>query len=146
MFSVFSKLMFFCTLVFILRLLVLFYVIIIFTDLASSSITSNVDIAPDLRCALSLLSTNSWGLNDPEPTSLEQFIQVNQSSAALPIMHAEPQNLTLASSQYMGVENPPAIPCVRSLNLHSNGSSHFQEFQFFKAPYESGCFYPNRIN
>ncbi|PSR85252.1 Squamosa promoter-binding-like protein [Actinidia chinensis var. chinensis] len=103
----------------------------VYSDLAPSSITSNVDIAPDLRCALSLLSTNSWGLNDPEPTSLEQFIQVNQSSAALPIMHAEPQNVTLASSQYMRVENPPAIPCVHSLNLHSNGSSHFQEFQFF---------------
>ncbi|KAL6977926.1 hypothetical protein U1Q18_026712 [Sarracenia purpurea var. burkii] len=120
---------------------------VLYHDLVPPAITSNLDVAPELRRALSLLSTNSWGFNEPEPTSLEHFIQVNQSSAAQPMMHAEPQNVALASSsQYMRVEQPTAMSRVHSLGFHSNGNSQFQEFQFIKAPYDSGCFYPNHIN
>ncbi|KAA8537299.1 hypothetical protein F0562_027014 [Nyssa sinensis] len=39
--------------------------------LEESAITSNLDVAPDLQRACSLLSVNSLGLNEPEPTSLE---------------------------------------------------------------------------
>ncbi|KAH7848437.1 hypothetical protein Vadar_002710 [Vaccinium darrowii] len=115
-------------------------------DSGPPSIRSNLDVASDIRSARSLLSANSWGLNGHEPTSLEHFIQVNQSSGALPMMQSEPQTAALASSQYMQVEEPTAMSHVHSLDLHSNGNSQFQEFQFFKAPYESGCFYPNQIN
>ncbi|KAI8571202.1 hypothetical protein RHMOL_Rhmol01G0100600 [Rhododendron molle] len=115
-------------------------------DLAPSAGRSNLDVASDLRHAHSLLSTNSWGSNEPEPTSLGQFIQVNQRSGSQPMIHAEPQNEALASSQHMRLEEPTAVSRLHSLDLHSNGNNQFQEFQFFKTPYESGCFYTNQIN
>lgn len=114
--------------------------------LEASAIASNSNVAPDFRRALSLLSTNSWGLNDPGPTSLDQLMHVNQSSMAQPTMHAEPHNWALASSENMHVQQTPSETRGHSLDLHNNGSSMFQEFQLFKAPYESGCFYPNQIN
>ncbi|KAF7152541.1 hypothetical protein RHSIM_Rhsim01G0105700 [Rhododendron simsii] len=115
-------------------------------DLAPSAGRCNLDVASDLRHAHSLLSTNSWGSNEPEPTSLGQFIQVNQRSGSQPMIHAEPQNAALASSQHMRLEEPTAVSRLHSLDLHSNGNNQFQEFQFFKTPYESGCFYTNQIN
>nr|WMI30922.1 squamosa promter-binding-like protein 21 [Diospyros sp. 'deyangshi'] len=104
--------------------------------------------APDLGNALSLLSTNSWSLNDPESTSLEHLIPgVNQSSVALPVMHAESQIAALASSQYMRLEQPPAVSRLYCLDLHGNGSSsQFQEYQLLKHSYESGSFFSSQIN
>lgn len=128
-----------------------FYVLTLFlllwvSGLEASAIASNSNVAPDFRRALSLLSTNSWGLNDPGPTSLDQLMHVNQTSMAQPTMHAEPHNWALASSENMHVQQTPSETRGHSLDLHNNGSSMFQEFQLFKAPYESGCFYPNQIN
>ncbi|KAJ9689164.1 hypothetical protein PVL29_014694 [Vitis rotundifolia] len=114
--------------------------------LEASAIASNSNVAPDFRRALSLLSTNSWGLNDPGPTSLDQLMHVNQTSMAQPMMLAEPHNWALASSENIHVQQTPSETRGHSLDLHNNGSSMFQEFQLFKAPYESGCFYPNQIN
>ncbi|GLT69985.1 hypothetical protein SLA2020_420920 [Shorea laevis] len=90
--------------------------------LEASSFASNADVAPDVRRALSLLSTNSWGLNDSEANALDQLMHVNRTSMAQPAVHAELQNWGLSSS------------------------GHEQEFQLFKSPYESGCFYSNQIN
>uniref|UniRef100_A0A5B7A6J4 Putative squamosa promoter-binding-like protein 3 isoform X1 n=2 Tax=Davidia involucrata TaxID=16924 RepID=A0A5B7A6J4_DAVIN len=114
--------------------------------LEAAAITSNLDVAPDPQRALSLLSVNSWGLNEPEPTSLEQLMHVNRTSVILPVMHAETQSGTLASSEYMQVEHPPSKSQVHLLDLHNNGSGQCQEFQLFKAPYECSCFYSNQIN
>ncbi|XP_059637042.1 squamosa promoter-binding-like protein 12 [Cornus florida] len=110
--------------------------------LEASTITSNnLDVAPELRRALSLLSTDSWGLNEPEPISLEQLTRVNQTGVAQPVIHAESRNRVLASTEYVRVEQAPSKSQVRSSNLHNNGSSQFQEFQLFKAPDESRCFF-----
>ncbi|KAF8389509.1 hypothetical protein HHK36_026204 [Tetracentron sinense] len=105
---------------------------------------SNLDATPDLRRALSLLSTDSWGSGEPEPTSLNQLMHVNRTSMAQPVMHAVPQSLPLALSEYWQAEQQPTDSQVQSSSLHNNGSSQFQEFQLFKSPYESGFFLPNQ--
>ncbi|KAM3741828.1 hypothetical protein ACB098_07G026700 [Castanea mollissima] len=114
--------------------------------LEASSFASNVNVAPDLRRALSLLSTSSWGLNDSEGNALDQLMHVNRSSEAQPAVHAELQNWDFSSSGHEQVEQPPPESRARSLNFHNNGSGHYQEFQLFKSSYESGCFYSNQIN
>lgn len=114
--------------------------------LEASSFASNADVAPDVRRALSLLSTNSWGLNDSEANALDQLMHVNRTSMAQPAVHAELQNWGLSSSGHEQVEQPPPESRTHSLNQHNNGGIHFQEFQLFKSPYESGCFYSNQIN
>ncbi|KAE8056087.1 hypothetical protein FH972_012885 [Carpinus fangiana] len=114
--------------------------------LEASSFASNVDVAPDVRRALSLLSTNSWGLNDSEANALDQLMHVNRTSMAQPAAHAELQNWEISSSGHKQVEQPPPESRVHPLNQHNNGGIHFQEFQLFKSPYESGCFYSNQIN
>uniref|UniRef100_A0A2N9EPC3 SBP-type domain-containing protein n=1 Tax=Fagus sylvatica TaxID=28930 RepID=A0A2N9EPC3_FAGSY len=112
--------------------------------LEASSFASNVNVVPDLRRALSLLSTNSWGLNDSE--ALDQLMHANRSSIAQPVVHAELHNWDLSSSEHEQVGQPPPESRVRSSNYHNNGGVHFQEFQLFKPSYESGCFYSNQIN
>lgn len=116
------------------------------TGLEVPAFTSNLEVAPDLRRALSLLSSTSCGLNVPEPTSLDQLMVVNQTSMAQPVMHAELQNWPLASSENTQMEQPTLESRMHSVNLHENGNIHFQEFQLLKVPYASGCFYSNQIN
>lgn len=122
------------------------YITILYTGLEASSFASDVNVAPDLRRALSLLSTSSWGLNDSEGNALDQLMHVNRSSVAQPAVHAELQNWDFSSSGHQQVEQPPPESRARSLNYHNNGSGHYQEFQLFKSSYESGCFYSNQIN
>ncbi|KAF3970147.1 hypothetical protein CMV_006128 [Castanea mollissima] len=110
-----------------------------YVGLEASSFASNVNVAPDLRRALSLLSTNSWGLNDSEGNALDQLMHVKRSSVAQPAVHAELQNWDFSSSGHEQVEQPPPESRARSLNFHNNGSGHYQEFQLFKSSYESGC-------
>uniref|UniRef100_A0A1D1XFK2 Squamosa promoter-binding-like protein 12 n=1 Tax=Anthurium amnicola TaxID=1678845 RepID=A0A1D1XFK2_9ARAE len=110
--------------------------------LEASVIASNLDGAPDLRRALSLLSTDSWGSSDPGPTSsINQLAHVNQTSAAqsaMRIMHP--------SSDYWQAEQPLAQETrVFPFTLHSNGSQ-FQEFQLRKAPYENTFFDTNHVD
>lgn len=114
--------------------------------LEASAIASNLDVAPDIRRALSLLSTNSWGLNEPESTSFDQLMHVNQTSVTQPVMHAELPSWAPSSSEHVRIEHPPSDPRMHSLDLYNNGNSQFQEFQLFKAPHESGCFYSKQIN
>ncbi|KAF8400129.1 hypothetical protein HHK36_013425 [Tetracentron sinense] len=106
---------------------------------------SQLDATPDLRRALSLLSTDSWGSGEPEPTSLNQFMHVNRASVAQPVVHAVPHSLPLASSEYWQTEQQPADSHMHSSGLHNNGSGQFQDFQMFKAPYES-FFSSNQMN
>uniref|UniRef100_A0A1D1YPN4 Squamosa promoter-binding-like protein 12 n=1 Tax=Anthurium amnicola TaxID=1678845 RepID=A0A1D1YPN4_9ARAE len=99
--------------------------------LGASSIASNLDGAPDLRRALSLLSTDSWGSADPVPASINQLVNVNHPSAAQPAM-----NVVHSNSEYWQAEQPLAL---------SNGSQ-FQEFQLRKAPYENTFFDTNHVD
>lgn len=73
-------------------------------------------------------------------------MHVNRTSMAQPAVHAELQNWELSSSGHEQVEQPPPESRVHSRNQHNNAGIHFQEFQLFKSPYESGCFYSNQIN
>ncbi|XP_019055864.1 PREDICTED: squamosa promoter-binding-like protein 3 isoform X2 [Nelumbo nucifera] len=111
--------------------------------LEASGVASNLDTTPDLRRALSLLSTNSWGSTDPEPTSLDQIMHTNHTRMAQPVV---PQDLPPPSSEYWQVEHQPAVSRVHSLGADGNGNGQFQEFHLFKASFESSFFYSNQMN
>ncbi|KAA8533320.1 hypothetical protein F0562_033147 [Nyssa sinensis] len=111
--------------------------------LKESMFSSNLDVAPDFRRALSLLSTNSW-CSEPEPFTLDHPMHANHTSMPQPVMHAVP-SLPLASSEYWQTEQQSTDSQMQSSTLNGNSSNHFQEFQLFKAPYETG-FYPNPLN
>ncbi|KAM7464752.1 hypothetical protein LguiA_032873 [Lonicera macranthoides] len=89
--------------------------------------SSNSDAAPDLRRALSLLSSNGWG------GSLES------GSSATPLASAE---YWQASQQY---SSDPFMHVLAGNGNGSTNSSHFQEIQLFKAPFETG-FYCSSLN
>ncbi|KAK9276652.1 hypothetical protein L1049_006188 [Liquidambar formosana] len=108
-------------------------------------LSSNLDAAQDLRRALSLLSTNSWGSCEPEPVSLDHPMHVNNMSMPHSMQHAVPQSLPLAASGYWRTEQQSTDSQVHTSTSPSNGSSHFQEFQLFKVPYGS-CLFSNQLN
>uniref|UniRef100_A0A5B7ADI6 Putative squamosa promoter-binding-like protein 2 isoform X1 n=1 Tax=Davidia involucrata TaxID=16924 RepID=A0A5B7ADI6_DAVIN len=112
--------------------------------LKESMLSSNLDVAPDLRRALSLLSTNSWG-SEPESITLDQPMHVNHTGMPQPVMHAVPHSLPLASSDYWQTEQQSTDSRMHTLTVNSNGSNHFEEIQLFKAPYVTG-FYSNPLN
>ncbi|XP_058068606.1 squamosa promoter-binding-like protein 12 [Magnolia sinica] len=105
----------------------------------ASMVASNSETTLDSRRALSLLSTNSWGSVHPEPTSLDQLMHANNASMGQPAMAPIDQVLPHANSEYWQAELR-----VPPLGLHSNGGQ-FQEFQLFKAPYESAFLNSNHI-
>ncbi|KAK6131733.1 hypothetical protein DH2020_034530 [Rehmannia glutinosa] len=90
---------------------------------------TNSPIAPDFVNAHSLLSSNSWSLNEGECASMDGNYN--------PIMrhsHSEPQHqLSLFHSYYNFPPEPVSL--VHSVNLHNEGTSHQHEYQLFKAPY-----------
>ncbi|XP_043708604.1 squamosa promoter-binding-like protein 3 isoform X2 [Telopea speciosissima] len=106
---------------------------------------SGLDASSDLRRALSLLSTSSWGSGDPEPTSLDMLMHADQTNMAHPVMHMAPQTFPLASSGYWLAEHQHTESRVPTLNLHNRGSQ-FQEFHRFKSPGVPGLFYSNHVN
>ncbi|KAI5557825.1 hypothetical protein POPTR_018G149900v4 [Populus trichocarpa] len=111
-----------------------------------SALTSNIEVAPDLRRALSLLSTTSWGSNEHGSTSLDQLMLANQTSMTQPMINAELQNCPVASSENARMEQASLESRVHSLDLHDNGNVQLQEFQLLKAPYATGCFYSNQFS
>ncbi|KAJ6747168.1 hypothetical protein OIU74_029605 [Salix koriyanagi] len=112
------------------------------------ALTSNMEVEPDLRCALSLLSTTSWGLNDHGCTSLDQLTLANQTSMTQPMINAELQNWSIASSENARVEQLPLDSGVHSLDLHDNGNIQLQECQMLKpqSPYAMSCFHSNQFS
>ncbi|KAJ6673084.1 SQUAMOSA PROMOTER-BINDING-LIKE PROTEIN 4 [Salix viminalis] len=100
----------------------------------------------DLRRALSLLSTTSWGSNEHGSTSLDQLMLANQTSFTQPMINSEFQNCPVASSENARMEQPSLESRVHSLDLHDNGNVQLQEFQLLKAPYATGCFYSNNFS
>nr|DAD38706.1 TPA_asm: hypothetical protein HUJ06_013028 [Nelumbo nucifera] len=81
----------------------------------ASGVTSNLDTTPDLRRALSLLSTSSWGSSDPEPNSLNQIIHTNRTKMTQPVVHLVPQGLP--PSEYWQAEQQ-AGPRMHSLTMN----------------------------
>ncbi|XP_065015437.1 squamosa promoter-binding-like protein 12 [Musa acuminata AAA Group] len=102
---------------------------------------SNLDRAPDLRRALSLLSTNSWGSPDPGGHGQTPFIIMDAkhaSSAQPTIPVANPSNHWI----YGEPVSQQAQPLLFS--MHRNGNQT-QEFQLQKAPYRDTFFDPTQI-
>ncbi|KAJ0029996.1 hypothetical protein Pint_13892 [Pistacia integerrima] len=106
------------------------------SSLEASASSSDIDSHPDLQRALSLLSTTSWGLNEPERTSMDQLAHVNSTSMVQPVTHADLPNWPFSPSQ------PDPEPQVHSLNFPSSSSNNnLQELQvpIPKAPNQSDC-------
>ncbi|XP_020689473.1 squamosa promoter-binding-like protein 12 isoform X2 [Dendrobium catenatum] len=99
--------------------------------------TSNLNGAPDLRRALSLLSSDAWCPSSTEQSSMIQLAITNPittSNLRVPTANLAPecwQNDNSLAEQ--------ALP----FNLHGNGS-HIQDLQLSKAPYESSFFESNQ--
>ncbi|KAL3533188.1 hypothetical protein ACH5RR_006709 [Cinchona calisaya] len=84
----------------------------------ASAADSHLNEPQTLPRALSLLSTNSWGLIEPESTSPYQLLQATVSIA--PAMQLEQQNWPLISSHDVSAEQEPPIS-----PLESNGFKKF---------------------
>ncbi|KAI3990236.1 hypothetical protein MKX01_037575 [Papaver californicum] len=137
---------------------------------ASTLAASNLDPTTDFRRALSLLSRNSsWdssGTDHPEPSSLNQLMHANhtgiaqqqplqqpviqQSSvphgwptASTEYWHTSEQQPTVATSHFREQQQQQQQYPNSSQSPNNNSSSHFQEFQLFKTPYENGFYSPN---
>lgn len=107
-----------------------------------SIFSSCLDEAPEYHCALSLLSTGSWGSCVPE--SIIPYNPTNESSTSMhqPVMHAIPEGLPLASAEFWQTGQQPTHPRIPA--LPQNGT--FQEMQLFKAPPYGANFYSNVQN
>ncbi|KAK3006421.1 hypothetical protein RJ639_016687 [Escallonia herrerae] len=109
-----------------------------------ASAIANLDVGPEIRRALSLLSTNSWAFSEPEPTSLDQLVHGSLITVAQPVMQSYAQSWAPASS--VRVEQAPSHLQVHSLDTQDTESTRFQEFQLFRTPHESDSFFPNHIS
>ncbi|CAI0628160.1 unnamed protein product [Linum tenue] len=112
--------------------------------LEGPAVTCNLEMNPDLGGALSLLSTNSssWGMNEPPDSApLDHLMLANETSLGQTMMPAEPQSWSLSSS-----ENAPMESRGNLFDLQDNESISFQQFQPFKTPHHSNCFYPGQMN
>ncbi|XP_059633524.1 squamosa promoter-binding-like protein 3 isoform X2 [Cornus florida] len=112
--------------------------------LKESMLYSNLDVAPNLRCALSLLSTNSSGLQ-PESIAFVNNMHVDHTNMPQPVMHAVHQGLPLASSEYWQTEEQSIYSRMHTFTANSKGSNHFQETELFRAPCPTS-FYSNPLN
>lgn len=97
--------------------------------------SSNMNGTPELQRALSLLSNDSWGSANPMQTNLAQFVTSSHRSAA----HPTAQAVNTTSGFWQDEQSLPQQARVLPLDLHSNGGQ-YQEFQLFKAPYETTFF------
>lgn len=92
---------------------------------------SNMAAAQDVR-ALSLLSTNSWGSCDPEPSVLNYPMHTNHNSLTQPLLTMD--TVPLGSPQ-ISSEFWPADQAAGS-----GPGSQTSTFQLFKAPNESSFY------
>ncbi|XP_050276190.1 squamosa promoter-binding-like protein 2 [Quercus robur] len=110
--------------------------------LGESMMSTDLDASQDFRRALSLLSTNSWDSQESKPARHPHSNHTSQSNMPQPLTHAMTQGLPHTSSEHWRTEQQSTESQVHILGSPNNGSSHFQEFQLFKEPYEFG-FYSN---
>ncbi|XP_008781704.2 squamosa promoter-binding-like protein 12 [Phoenix dactylifera] len=103
---------------------------------------SNLDGALDLRRALSLLSTNSWGSADPGTTSsLVQLGHANHTGTAQPAVHVMSSTSEYWQDEHALAQHGRVLPIA----AHRSGSQ-FQEFQLLRSPYETTFFDSNQIH
>lgn len=100
--------------------------------------TSNLNGAPDLRRALSLLSSDAWC---PASTTQSDMIQL-ASPDLIAASHLRVQAANSAPDCWQDDSSlaEQALP----FNSHSNGT-HFQNLQLTKAPFESSFFETNQV-
>ncbi|URE48973.1 Squamosa promoter-binding-like protein [Musa troglodytarum] len=103
-------------------------------DLEASAFASNMNVTPDLRRALSLLSNDSWLAG---PSSLK-FVNAQNASTTQPAVNtAESTAGILQDGQPL--EHPMMLP----VHLHIG---QFQEFQLHKAPFQTSFFDSTQIH
>jgi hypothetical protein len=88
--------------------------------------------------ALSLLSTDSWGSRESKAATHPHANHTSHSSMPQPVMHLMTQGLPHASSEQWRAIQQSTDSRSHIFSPTNNGSSHFQDFQLFKAPYEFG--------
>ncbi|XP_064998261.1 squamosa promoter-binding-like protein 12 isoform X1 [Musa acuminata AAA Group] len=101
----------------------------------------NLGGAPDLRRALSLLSTNSWGSPDPGQTSsIVEFVDASHTSTAQPMVP------TINSSSHWIHGQPLAQqPQLLPFTMHRSGNQP-QELLLQNTPYRDNLFDPSQIH
>lgn len=95
----------------------------------------NLDDAPDLRRALSLLSTESWSSMRPGHSNLAHFVNTSHNSAAHPAMQAVNTTSAYCEDQQTLPQQEMAVP----FDLHTN-TSQYQGFPLPKSSYEMSFF------
>ncbi|THU62361.1 hypothetical protein C4D60_Mb01t04330 [Musa balbisiana] len=101
----------------------------------------NLGGAPDLRRALSLLSTNSWGSPDPGQTSsIVEFVNASHTSTAQPMVP------TINSSSHW-IHGQPLTqpPQLLPFTMHRSGNQP-QELLLQNTPYRDNLFDPSQIH
>ncbi|XP_011093932.1 squamosa promoter-binding-like protein 12 [Sesamum indicum] len=96
--------------------------------------TNNSPIAPNMLSAHSLLSSNSWSLNDVASNSMESLTHGNYNPL-LRSSQLESHHLSLFQSNNIPSDQEPLVHSVT-----------LQEYQLFKAPYDSGDFFSSQTN
>ncbi|KAL2547207.1 Squamosa promoter-binding-like protein 2 [Forsythia ovata] len=103
------------------------------------TILSHIDAAPEYRCALSLLSSNSWA-SSPVSIPPHYPMHENEPGIAQHVIHPIAGGMPLTSEFWMtGQQSTHPRPHALATN------SNFQEIQLFKSPYEAD-FYSNALN
>ncbi|KAK2384140.1 squamosa promoter-binding protein [Trifolium repens] len=98
---------------------------------------SDTNATQDFTCALSLLSTNPWDSYATKSISLEHSNRTTSNAEA--ITHAMSLRMPRASSEsWYGDHDQHVNSSMWISNSNCEDSSHFQEFQLFREPYESG--------
>ncbi|CAL9115516.1 unnamed protein product, partial [Musa textilis] len=110
-------------------------------NLCASAGALNLGGAPDLRRALSLLSTNSWGSPDPGQTSsIVEFVDANHTSTAQPMVP-----LINSSSHWIHGQPLAQQPQLLPFTMHRSGNQP-QELLLQNTPYRDNLFDPSQIH
>nr|AMR58259.1 squamosa promoter-binding-like protein 10 [Oncidium hybrid cultivar] len=111
--------------------------------LEASVTTSNLNGAPDLRSALSLLSNDSCGPCNTGQSHMIHFARTSPAAAAA-ASHPPPLPASNNSLQECWQDDHSLTEQALSFNFNGNGSQ-FQEFHLSKAPYDSPLFEGNQV-
>lgn len=114
--------------------------VVVFLGLEASAHAPNLGGAPDLRRALSLLSTESWGPVNPGQSSLVHFANTSHDTAA----HTTALEVNTSAGYWQDQHSLRQQERELPFDLHNNGSQ-YQEFQLPKPPYETSFFDSSQI-
>lgn len=110
------------------------------SGLEASVSASNLNGAPDLRSALSLLSNDSCGQCNTGQSHMIQFARTSPAAAS----HPPPLQASHHSMPECWHDDHSLTEQALSFNFNGNGSQ-FQEFHLSKAPFDSPLFEGNQV-